>query len=284
MLPFSRRLAEHERVSNVRPPAWGGGGGGRSGDAWNLPPELEGMTELGAVVHVHPSQPGAMTGGIIGTVIGGAMLVLTLGLLVFGPAPAAIGPAMVTVIMLPLGLSTFINLGRAPRIVVTYASGFAAVVGSKRRVWRWEDVTAILTDVRVVSTKRSSYHAYRYVVWNRAGESMQLLSERLEELSALIRTIKDKTFDRMLPDAQKEWDAGTTMKFGDVSASRDAIEAGGQRLAWSAVSNVMVKNGRLIITPNHGRPIKVRVSNIPNVEMLGSLIGVSPVAMDFTYV
>jgi hypothetical protein len=242
------------------------------------------MTELGDVVHVYESVAGAMTGGIIGTVIGGATLLLTVGLLVLGPAPAAIGPAMVTVIMLPLGLFTFVSLGRAPRVVVTYASGFAGVVGSKRRVWRWEDVSAIVTDVRYVRTKRSSYHAHRYVVFNRAGESMQLLSERLEELTALVRILKDKTFERLLPDAQKEWDAGTTMKFGDVSASREAIEAGGERLAWSAVGNVMVKNGRLIITPKHGKPIRVRVSNIPNVEMLGTLIGVSPVAMDFTYI
>jgi hypothetical protein len=242
------------------------------------------MTELGAVVHVYTSKAGAMTGGIIGTVIGGAMGILTVALLILGPAPAALGPAIVAAIMLPLGLWTFLSLGRAPRIVVTYSRGFAAVAGSQRRVWRWEDVASIVTDVRLITGKRASYHAHRYVVWNGAGESMQLLGERLEELSGLVRKIKDKTFDRLLPGAQKEWDAGTTLRFGAVSASRDAIEAGGHRLAWSEVGNVVVKNGRLIVTPKQGRPIKVRASRIPNIEMLGSLIGVSPAAMDFTYV
>jgi hypothetical protein len=150
-------------------------------------------------------------------------------------------------------------------------------------VWPWSDIAAIVTDIRINRGKSSAYYTRRYEISKRSGETLVLWDDRIEELSELITIVKKHAYDLMLPKAQSEWDGGSTLRFGAVVVSRDAIVAKGHRVAWREVREVVVKDGRLIVTLKQGRSIKVRASRIPNVEMLGSLIGVDPRMMDLIY-
>jgi len=65
----------------------------------------------------------------------------------------------------------------------------------------------------------------------------------------------------LIAGCSRRWQSPTTRDSRDVrrgDRSKDFIESGGRRLAWKTISNVAVKDGRLIVTPREGKPLKVR--------------------------
>jgi hypothetical protein len=68
-----------------------------------------------------------------------------------------------------------------------------------------------------------------------------------------------------------------------VTVSRDAIESEGRRLLWGDIRQVAIEDGCLVVTPARGAVLRQRVSLIPNVEILGALVGVDPAKMRLAY-
>jgi hypothetical protein len=260
----------------VRAPAWGGGG-------LVVPPEFSGVTALGRAEQVYGPKEGGSFAAIVVLCLGAAFLALGIALVIFGPLGAAIGPGFIGVFLWSIGVWNVMRLRGGARVVVTYPMGFAAKVGSTVGVWPWAEIAYTLTKDRMRTGKRSIYHERRVDVGKENGEVVVMLGEHFDDVRALVALIKSKTAEKLLPPLQQAYDSGQAVTFGPVTVSKEAIESGGRRLAWTEVANVSVKNGRLLATPKSGKPLKVRTSNIPNVELLGVLIGLGPSKMDLEY-
>jgi hypothetical protein len=170
------------------------------------------------------------------------------------------------------------------RLVATYHDGLAALVGSKVLVFPWNDITTIFCKDRYVSGKRSSFNSHHCQLSKANGESVTLLSIELEDAPQLITEIKKHVATNVLPALQKSYNAGEPLTFGPLTVSKKIIEHKGQRLEWSAIHNVVMKNGRLIVTPKGGKAFSVRVSKIPNVDLVCELIGVTFQPLDLSYI
>jgi hypothetical protein len=256
----------------MRPPAW-------NASAPLAPPRhFEGVTTLGPIRSVWTTKEGALLMPTILTIIGGGLLT---GAVVVGwiaKTPLAGGGLLLpAVILLSIGAWHWRLLGSAASTVVVYEEGFAARIGSRVSLWPWQAITAIVSDLRFASASK------KYVVSNQSGDAVVLIDARFEEVQSLMESIKRHVRAVLLPSLQRAYDDGTPITFGPVTVSREGVAARGRQLPWGAIGNVDVKDGRLVIAPRNGEKIEVRASRIPNIELLGELIGVNPVAMDLTY-
>lgn len=267
-------------MSHARAPIW-------NPQAPRVPVELDGVSSLGHRTHVHATKPGPFAASKIWMAIGAVLCAGAIVIIVFASDPFLAIPAVMAGLIIGVGgLTNYVPLATAARVVVTYHDGFAALTGSTPTVVKWEDVTGIVSKERVFSSgkRRSVTREHRYDVANRSGKTVVFHGERVEDVKRLIEVVKRESYARRLPALQKRWDAGETLTFGAVRASREEIEAHGRRIRWKDVRDAAVKDGRLILTPADGRPLKVRVSKIPDVEMLGALMGIEPAKMDLVYI
>jgi hypothetical protein len=86
-----------------------------------------------------------------------------------------------------------------------------------------------------------------------------------------------------LPPLQKSYDAGQTLTFGPIMVSNKLLDVDGHRLEWSAIRNVVVNDGQIIVNPKEGEPFKIRVSLVPNVDLFLMLIGAKYTRVDLAY-
>jgi hypothetical protein len=225
---------------------------------------------------VWSTKEGALRAPTIVTIVGAGILAVGV-VLAIAVAPAAAGGLLLpAVILLSLGAGNLRRLGNAASTVVVYDQGFAARVGSGVTLWPWQAITTIVSDEK--------FEGRRYVVSNQSGDTVLLLDARFEEVRGLMQSIKGHVRAVLLPSLQRAYDEGQPLTFGPVIVGREGVTVRGRQLAWGAIGNVEVKNGRLILAPHNREKIEVRASRIPNIELLGELIGLNPVAMDLEYV
>jgi len=137
----------------------------------------------------------------------------------------------------------------------------------------------------MVSGQRTAYPSRKYELTKQNGQRIVFVDDNFESVEAIMNAIKPHAAHTLLPALQRAYDAGQRVTFGPVTVSKQAIHCGGREIAWGSVSNVAVKDGRLVVTPKDGTsPVKVRASRIPNIEQLGAVIGVDPNGMDLLYI
>ncbi len=82
-------------------------------------------------------------------------------------------------------------------------------------------------------------------------------------------------YERLWPPLAAAYGAGQPQTFGPVTVARaGGLTLGGTTYAWDAIQDVKVEYGRFKVTLRDGKKHEVRVSTLPNVELLGRLIGV----------
>jgi hypothetical protein len=245
-----------------------------------VPSPFANITSLGQPDRAWPSKENVTRIPMLVTLTGAAALVLGGVLALSASLPAASAPLLIAGLFLCLGLWNLVRLRGGAGTVMLYQAGFAALVGSSTTVWPWAEIATILSKEKLVRGRRASYQERCYEISKLSGETLLLLGDHFEDMVGLAGTIKERVGAHLLPPLQARYDAGQPLTFGAVTVSRNGIEAGGRRLAWGAVANVVVKDGRLIVTPREGAALKVKASKIPNIEQLGALIGVDPARMD----
>lgn len=262
---------------NVNRPQWGDGGGPIA------PKELAHVTHLGPIVRVWSPREKVYVGAMVILAIGGLMLVIATSVVIASRNP---GPLFLFALGLLLGgiaIYNVVRLNGAARSLVVYRDGFAALVGATPRVFAWDEIATIVNDERMISGRRSAYPERRYVVAKANGEAVVLLDAWFENAQALAESIRKHADPILGRPLQEAYDAGETLTFGIVSVSKRHVRIDGRDVAWSETANVVVKDGKLVVTPRDGSPLKARVSKIPNVTVLGALIGVPPNKMDLLY-
>jgi hypothetical protein len=269
---------------DVNAPAW-------QTRAAHAPPEFAGVSSLGELVHAYPPREDALKDyrplGILGGILVLFGVVLAVALAIGGaPLPAAafaMTPSAVGGVIYVLYAMTLRRFRTSVRSLAVYDKGFATLIGTGVGVWPWAEVTSVLTRERFRSSSRgSSWTSRSYEVATRTGGTLLLTDDWFENVGGIAAAIKAPVFAVLLPPFRAEYAAGTPVTFGAVTTSKAAIQSGGRQIAWGDVRDVVVKQGCLVVTPLSGPPLRVAVDRIPNVEVLGSLIGVAPATMDLS--
>jgi hypothetical protein len=260
-------------------PAWGV-------ETLEAPKEFARVTSLGAFekIWLQSSVRYGVVFMIIGailTAVGGVMA------LVSGSPWAFIPFGFFGVLFLVIGLFS----GRRPRhtatLAATFHEGFAALVASNVSLWPWDEIKTIVTKTkyRGGTSGRTGYNLENHwiEVSKQGGETVVILDTEMKDVDKLVTTIKDRVRARLLPPLQESYDAGRTLTFGPIRVSTQRLEADKHRLDWSAIRNVVVTDGSLVVNPKEGEPFKIRVSSIPNVDLLCALIGVKYTRTDLAY-
>ncbi|MEO7110889.1 MAG: DUF6585 family protein [Polyangiaceae bacterium] len=221
-----------------------------------------------------------IVGAILGT-IGGVMAFVAQSMFAFIPFGSFF------VIFFPIGVFFTLQSSGGASMVATYDEGFAALVKSKVSLWAWDDIQTVVTktDYRGGTTGGAGVNLenHKVSIVKENGETVLLFDTELKDVVKLITIIKDHLSAKLLPSFQKSYDAGQTLTFGPVHVSNKLLEADKRRLEWDAIRNVVVTDGSLVVNPKEGEPVKIRVSLIPNVDLLCALIGVKYTRSDLAY-
>ena len=206
----------------------------QSGASGPLPPGFEQVNGLGSVVHVSEHQ---------------GMQVLP-----------SFGPSHV-------------------HLLVRYQHGLAYLSGGNEvHTLPWPEVAVITSNItqrtRGSGAYVDSYHEHEYTLTRTNGDQL-ILDDGLKDVGEEAWQIKQAVFALLRPAALQRYKAGEALSFGPVTIQQQSgLQLEGQSYAWDAIANVQVSAGQLKVTLSSGKHHEARVSAIPNVELLGQIIGV----------
>jgi hypothetical protein len=162
--------------------------------------------------------------------------------------------------------------------LVVYRDGFAyREHGKDVHPWRFDDVAVIQSDRYFVSSSGTRAVALEaYTLTRTSGEALRLDDTlRLPE-DAVEKHLKPAVFRRLAPPLIERYQAGEALAFGPVTVQQQTgLQLGGEQFAWADIRDIKVDRGRLMVTLHTGKHHEIRVKTIPNVELLGRLIGIS---------
>jgi hypothetical protein len=191
-----------------------------------------------------------------------------------------LGPA--TAVYEPQGLH-LPHLGTAhATALVVYRDGFAYQAGSKdTHAWRFEEVAVIQSNL---AWPPHSAETHEYTLTRTSGEAL-ILDDGVKSITAAADKIKDAVFARLGPALIQRYQAGEALTFGPVTVQQQTgLRLGGQHYAWGDIQNIQVQNGRFQLSLRNGKHGEARASAIPNIELLGQLIGIDPIQMQLVYI
>ncbi|MFZ1043597.1 MAG: DUF6585 family protein [Anaerolineales bacterium] len=201
-------------------------------------------------------------------------------------------------VLVPMGFEQVIMLG--PAIVVyppfvVYRDGLAYLAGGKQaKPWRFEEVAAISINNFQTHATTSGHHT-QYTLTRTGGESLVMdkprygsmfqnfddVVKRAEAFEAAVDQIRLAVFKLMTPRAVQSYEAGEALKFGPVTIQQnDGIQLGNHHYAWGDVQNIEAPHeiygeSKLKVALNNGKRDEMRISEIPNFELLCRLIGLN---------
>lgn len=207
------------------------------------------------------------------------------------PVPAefesvtSLGPADAVLEEAP-GISFGLNIGTPlAKVLVRYRDGFAFRAGGKDiHTWRWDEVAAIQTNNSWHSGGRESYSYtwHEYTLTKHSGEKV-ILDGTLKDIGDL-EHIKHAVFALLEPPLAQRYRGGEALTFGPVTIDhQNGLQMDGKPYAWDAIQNIEVERGRFKITLKDGKHHDVRVSAIPNIELLCQLIGLNLYSGELAY-
>lgn len=288
------------------------GKSGKTSQPWNssksgeaaLPAGFESVTGLGPVKDIFKVERDNVQGYMVVMGIGLAFALVGLvsaGFALYSSAQGntedaagiAFGgliPLVIGVGLMALGLRSFVSLWTGIQALATYRDGFAFRKRRSLGVWAWSEIASILSKETIhINSRGSNSTTLIYIVSKQNGEKITLSDSQLQHIRKLIDTIKRHAYPLILPTYKQAYESDQPVSFGSVTVSKPSgLTVDGKQFAWSDIANVEVKHGRLVITTKQadllGGVHKVRVSKIPNIEILCQLIGIDPWTIDLTYI
>jgi hypothetical protein len=195
------------------------------------------------------------------------------------PTPAAfdgvtsLGPA--TAVHEHEGVQLIPHFGPTrPNMLVLYHDGLAFRTGKDLHTWRWEEVAVIVSNLSMHDSEHAGvWTAHEYTLTKSSGEKV-ILDDGVKEIEDAIAAIKQAVFARLWPPLAQAYGAGQAVTFGTVTIHKQTgIQLDGKPYAWNAILDIKVERGRFTVTLRDSKKHEARVSAIPNIELLGQLIG-----------
>ena len=166
-----------------------------------------------------------------------------------------------------------------PKVAVRYRDGLAFQAhGKDIHTWRWEEIAAVQSSLERQRTAGDGgyYTLVEYTLAQPSGEKI-ILDVRLKQLDQLAAAVKKAVYALIGPPLAQQYRAGQALTFGPVTIhQQNGLQANGKLHAWDAIQDIQVENGQLKLTFGDGKKHNVRVSAVPNFELLCQLIGLEP--------
>jgi hypothetical protein len=216
----------------------------------------------------------------------GAVLVLLYGLWVglfrvqrFGPSILKGTVSLYIAISLVLGImgvyaawKTFTSWGRG---VALYRNGIASYNWRGIYVCRWNEVVRLTMTVSrwlPMSVLTGARHVCKIETHN--GRQI-MLDDSLSNIEELTEKIRLRVFPSLQRQALQLYRGNQWVTFGPLALyERAGVRLGDVVYPWGQIDNVSVRNGYLqIALKPPGRPIRLGVERIPNLDVFLSLIG-----------
>ena len=155
-------------------------------------------------------------------------------------------------------------------VLVVYQDGFAYQAGGKEvKLWRFEDVAAIQTKVE----DHSPTMVHEFTLFRTNGEAV-ILDDEVQAVQAAADQIKLAVFKDLVTRFVQQYEAGVTQTFGPVTVQKqNGLQLWNHRYAWEDIQNAQVQFGEFKVMLNDNKKATVRTSEIPNIELLGRVIG-----------
>src|SRR5579859_1567048 len=159
--------------------------------------------------------------------------------------------------------------------LVVYRDGFAFQVGKDIHPWRWEEVAVIQSSVWMTGSSHAVYVKHEYTLTRGNGDKV-VLDDGLKTIQDALDPIKKNVAAHLLPPLAQQYHAGQALTFGPVTIhQQNGLQLDGRPYAWAAIRDLTVDRGRLTMTLRDGKKHEARASAIPNIEILGQLIGLT---------
>ncbi len=186
-----------------------------------------------------------------------------------GSAIRVSGPAEGIIVRFP-------NFGPPrPHVMVRYHDGLAYHTGGKDvHTLRWEEVMAIESNL----TRQAGHHGgswtdHEYTLLKTNGDKL-ILDDNLKDVENEAEAIKTAVFALITPPQLQRYQSGMAFTFGPITVqSQNGLQLSGKAYAWNAIQDIRVESGRFKVTLRDGQKHEARVSAIPNIEMLCTMIG-----------
>jgi hypothetical protein len=209
-------------------------------------------------------------------------------------APAWGGPRPAGGVPVPAAFDTVTSLGPAsavyerdsgslpfpsfgpprPNALVIYRDGFAFHTGQELHTWRWEEVAVIQSNLWAEGA-RLGHTEHEYTFTQTSGAKV-ILDNRIKAVAGPAEYIKNVVVARLLPPVAQAYAADQPVSFGPVTVHKvNGLTLNGQLYPWDSILDVKVWSGRFTVTLRTNHKHEVRAKDIPNLEVLGQLIGLS---------
>lgn len=160
--------------------------------------------------------------------------------------------------------------------VYLFSEGFALPPQGEvpARAFTWAEVDAIhrvVTDNYVNGQHIITVHVHKLVLADgdlvvfRGTEQPGKASPT--DVLQLGPLLQKEIFDRRLPPAVDEINAGRTVAFGPLALSTSGITTPGGLVPWDSVRDLSANAGQVVIAPAGGRPWACAIGDIPNFEV-----------------
>ena len=183
---------------------------------------------------------------------------------------------------------------KASQAVVVYEDGVAVHDGKAVRAWRWDDLVAVerrpvvrkpdipsdtagaIAIVVILAAYKIADRPYvkaesTYAFGARDGGSF-VLDRWLPDVDELADAIDLEVTRRQAPAIRAALHAGREVGFGAITLSRDAIAVGDRTFRWPQFERIEVELDTLHVTAAGTRRAAVKVSDVPNLTLLLSLL------------
>jgi hypothetical protein len=101
-----------------------------------------------------------------------------------------------------------------------------------------------------------------------------ILDSGIKDIETAIKAIKQTVFARLLPARTQTYAAGQPVSFGAVTIHKQiGLQLDGKLYAWASIMDMVMEAGRFTLTLRDRQRHEARVRDVPNIELLGQLIG-----------
>lgn len=163
------------------------------------------------------------------------------------------------------------HLRSANRFVAVHQKGLYIAL-SRTAVYRWEQLAGISTMIEQQHFfKYSLPPRYQAILYPNVGKPIHL-PDRLNEFPELLTQTKARLYPRLSTDLRASFESGKWAYFGLVAINQQQLRFKKSSFPWSAVSQLTIERGNLVIElDNHDR-LSIPVLQIPNLEILLQLV------------
>ena len=159
--------------------------------------------------------------------------------------------------------------------VSLHPSGFRISTRGRNLQARWDEVERIwLTSIRYGLTAQPSRQHASMRLETTAGETIHL-DHTLEGFLELVQCVKEHAYPHILDRYRQQLRRGESLDFGPLRLSGEAIRLGSRSFAWSQLSDVSIRKGRLeLLFQEEGQILRRRVTlgRVPNADICHQLL------------